>query len=172
MTADEFNALLCTEEDIKEAVTAEPGIVAQAWQLDSGRRRRAPEWRWLEAFRVAGYPADLPTGPTLLYRGATQFTRLGMSWTPDYTVAATYAKHNGLHQPQCGNVYAHWAYSSEILARINHRTRDANQRCYDFEEYVLDYRYLSDDNVKPVAVGLSNYLHMVSQYDDHDWVLL
>lgn len=156
-----------TTQQIAAAIRRSPGIVAEVWDIrwdcrwdganwvptqDDGGRQKVP---WVWAFRVAGFtlnskPAPLPDQPIVLYRGATHVRRLGMSWTPDYATAATYAgRCYGKGPRQCGNVYQAWAYPSEVLARI---VKPEEQH----DEYILDPTHLAD-RLNPVAVNVANY---------------
>jgi hypothetical protein len=77
-----------------------------------------------------------------------------------------------------GNVYQHWAFGAEMLAHIHTKTwRKREAVCYpagtitigeyvvdEYDEYVIDYRYLDDDNVEPIGVDPLNYAEMWLQY--------
>ncbi|WP_407689815.1 hypothetical protein [Mycobacterium sp. HUMS_1102779] len=130
---------------------------------------------WVRAFRAAGYcegvghgtdwvcheikPATPPDEPILLYRAAPVVRRLGMSWTSDYDEAVNFSNYNGAGKRQCVNIYAHWAFPEELLAYI-YKWNKRWEWPYGIataDEYVLDPKFLDDDNVEPVSVPMGNY---------------
>lgn len=148
-------------------------------------------WAFSEAGYTDRYElADRPAEAILLYRGCDQIGRLNMSWTPNYNMAQLYAtntcgfpRRDENYMPRAGNVYAHWAWPEELLAHIYHVQWERLHSGEvwkpealnlppaalgyiesEFNEYVLDYRYLSDDNVTPVSVAPGNFADMTAMY--------
>jgi hypothetical protein len=73
-------------------------VIGNVWQF-SYPNGPGPDG-WVHMFRLAGYthncrPAERPSGPLRLYRGAPAEERCGLSWTPVRWVAEHYAHHQG-----------------------------------------------------------------------------
>jgi hypothetical protein len=109
------------------------GVWTGAEYPDQALGRRA----WLELFAEAGYteegrPAERPTDPLTLYRGATYERRRLMSWTDNRAVAERFAA-GGLVGRQAGRLWTATVPPPALLCRINDR---------DESEYVVDTRGL------------------------------
>lgn len=81
--------------------------------------------RWCELFRMAGYtvdaqPADLPTEPLRLYRGAGLTRSDGMAWTTSLSCARKFATSDGA-RPVAGRLWTTVAQPSALLARWDGR---------------------------------------------------
>jgi hypothetical protein len=76
-----------------------------------------------------------------------------MSWSPSFDTAIGYTKTAHGYGPirnSNDNIYAHFAYPHEFLAHCRWQGH-WNRKYIDFEEYIIDPRRLSDDNVVVVT---------------------
>lgn len=174
-------------EQIESVITEHPGIVAETWSCNWTTLGGFPDnkelWTW--CFRLAGYtdgagrlgnnnPAEPPEGPILLVRGCPPERRRGMSWTRNLGLARHYARENLSGAGYNGHVYCHWAWGVEMLAHIHESYRRkrlpgdkltfCEHRDSTVDEYILDPRYLNDQNVKPYEVSAGEYAEMYARY--------
>ncbi|MGV0050111.1 hypothetical protein ACRU43_12865 [Mycobacterium colombiense] len=163
-------------DDIIRAIELNPGIVMTAYTTSwRGRGKDLDRIRWLWAFNLAGFthnyePAEPPKDqPLFLYRGSSDTRKLSMSWSQDYGVAHFYATRNASLKSYQGNIYAHWAWRDEILGTIEREEwlepwpgmgynprQKGRYVLAQFNEYVLDWRALTDENVHLLEVHPSN----------------
>ncbi len=102
------------------------GLVGSVWSMAEYPDRVLTRAQWLELFGEAGYrvdgePADRPTEPLTLYRGAVLGRRLDWSWTADYGVALDFATGGIGGRPQWGNVWVAEIKPWRLLASNNER---------------------------------------------------
>lgn len=151
------------QKRIADAVTECPGRVYQLWYpwRKHSHVHDIPRDTWVWLFRTAGYtdnyePAPLPDSPTLLYRGASDDRRLGMSWSANYNVAKGFAVQDSTGRSITSrNIYTHWAWGEEMLAHFAYWEGEAS-----FDEYVLDHCCLNDGNVHLFEVPTVSYPQM------------
>jgi hypothetical protein len=163
------------QDEIARAIARDPGIVMKTYDKGwVGRGKELESIRWIWAFRLAGYTrnykrAEPPEGSILLYRGSSDARKLSMSWTANYGLAWKYATEDASAKKYPGNIYMHWASRHDILARIDftewnmqwhnmpaHTHQIGKYARNHYDEYVLDWRYLTDDTVHLMAVHPAN----------------
>ena len=113
-----------------EALTAN---IANVWSSCDGAEVRSDHDLWRDYFERAGYtvngkPADRPTGPLTLYRGAPPEQRADWSWTDDRELAAKDASGDWNGRP-VGKVWRATVEPWRLLAGITYP---------DEHEYVVD----------------------------------
>lgn len=101
------------------------GTLRAAWALDRTEEEQRSDAQWRALWHRYFDRSQLPSGPVVLYRGATRETRRGMSWTMSRTDAAWYAEAWG---PQ-GRVWRTTVPPEAILGTVD-------------REFVVDARRL------------------------------
>ena len=130
--------LLCLTARRKLTSEAAAAVVPAAWSVVSWPQSVLTRKDWLALFHLAGFtvdekPADRPSEPVVLYRGAPHRYRRRWSWTADREVAAKFAS-GSLHEaPVPGQVWTATVPPGHLLAEINGR---------DEQEFVVDTRGL------------------------------
>lgn len=122
--------------DISRRELAEHAAIA--WYNKVEKYLHPDEWR--EVFRLAGYrhnddPADRPTEPLQLWRGATPELRAGFAWT-DLRDAAWMFASGFMVQPDVGMVWRATVEPERLLAKITHS--GTRHRWQHHAEYVVD----------------------------------
>lgn len=109
---------------LEALLTPEVGavVVPSAWSAVEFPSRALGEDEWRELFAFAGYtvegvPADRPTEPLLLWRGALPEHRDGWSWTDDPELAQWFADRR--HHRGQGRVWTARVEPGRLLARIS-----------------------------------------------------
>lgn len=97
-------------------------------------------------FAYEGEPAKRQTEPLTLFRGATETTKRGMSWTTDLNVARRFAYDQISGRP-VGHVYTTSVAPQWLLAYIN----EGHSEC----EWVVDSSGLRADDVSTRSVPWS-----------------
>lgn len=128
-------------------ISANPSVVALVWSGPEYPERCLEPAIWIRFFKLAGYtyngqPAEPPTEPVGIYRGATYEGRFGMSWTTDIETARKFAFEGMRGRPR-GAVCAATVEPAGLLAYIDEKRPGE-------AEFVVNPAYLSDDNVTQI----------------------
>lgn len=118
---------------------AAASVVPSAWISAEHPMRNLYAEAWIELFNLAGYtrdgvPAERPTEPLTLYRGAVPEHREGWSWTADLDLARWFAdRFSDIGRP--GRVYIAQA---DLYALLAHLTGDSDFGRQGESEFVVN----------------------------------
>lgn len=116
-------------------VVAAPAVT-DAWTMVEFPQSALRQADWRGLFELAGYtddglPADRPTEPLRLYRGATRSLRRRWSWTDDIERARWFTARFAAYYGEPGRVWTATVEPWRLFARIHEAGRSEG-------EYVLD----------------------------------
>lgn len=105
-----------------------------AWDYVGGCTRYLGRAAWRDLFQRAGYreddrPAERPTEPMLLWRGAPSEHRARWSWTPNRDLAIGFVVNAPFHE-EMGDLWCAMVEPWRLLAKITNGD--------DYVEYVVD----------------------------------
>lgn len=106
------------------------------------------DW-WIPYFKEVGFFSDFqmkkPNEPIVMYRGASEETRIGMSWT-DYDIAKVYAEINEIYKDR--NVYKVELNPELLLAAFFRSGNSIDEKPHI--EYVVNFQELKENGINMV----------------------